>query len=708
MTILEKANTGEAAKAKNPAIAEYRAKRDQDNKTALEEGLQAVVTHSNELKAAKAPTGFGVMSVGGVNAVEDFVMDNVLPAADDGKVNLFHRDQFKSGLMLEIPLWVPSGGDDGSFDYVTLHVNGVPVVNGVEDGVQYTYKFEVPVAATDLPGRFVIPFNSLKVGGDGIKLIGYSVYSNETGNKEESEIQLLTLDLLDPALNDNPAPIEYPADVTDGVGTLKYLAEHSGTLTLHVPPYFDYYPGDKYQLYIAGNPVPVRSGDVPPEAEDDGFDIELDEDTIKAIGEGVSVLQYKLEDRAGNRSDFSIPVHLTVRLTPEPEDLLKPLVPAAPISREDARTGVEAIVPAFKNAQAGDEIRVYYRDEDTVKVIIWPNDRVTFNWDEIALPNDQVKDPAVRVWYDVIRGKNTWTSPDTEVAVDLTTIGPDPVGPGPINATLVPVRAQGNSSKQPGFIRPADVGSGAVLLFTVYENAKVGEFVRLFYGRKDNAVTHTIAAGETPGTVISIPIPWNFVESLGNGTIAIGYEIQETETTGNPQQAVDGSVEVSIATVTVTAKVTFPDRIGGSSDVPGTTPVTALGILNCERPRPLPDGIRLAIAERAGVLSKDDLVFITLSVCSDKAGSIVVTDRTREIPVVVSDQEATSNRIERVLPLLKSYFEIADQPGKYYELGSFRASWRIVKAGNIPGSSQASAVRYALRKPGGGLCLPQS
>lgn len=97
MTILEKANTGEAAKAKNPAIAEYRAKRDQDNKTALEEGLQAVVTHSNELKAAKAPTGFRVMSVGGVNAVEDFVMDNVLPAADDGKVNLFTETSSSRG-----------------------------------------------------------------------------------------------------------------------------------------------------------------------------------------------------------------------------------------------------------------------------------------------------------------------------------------------------------------------------------------------------------------------------------------------------------------------------------------------------------------------------------------------------------------------------------------------------------------------------------
>lgn len=709
MTSLEHQNASETVKASNPAIAEYRTKRDQSNKAALEEGRQAIIKHSEELKAAKAATSFGIQSFSGVNAVADFTLDNVLPEADDGKVNLFHRDQFKAGLMLEIPLWEPSGGEDGSTDYLTLYVNGVEVVNGTAPVIgYYTYKFTVPVSDTDLPGRFVIPFNSLRLGGDGIKLIGYSVVNDETLNQERSEVQIVTLDLLDPALNDNPVPIEYPADLVEGVVTLKYLADHDGKLTIHIPPYFDWYPDDKYEFYVAGQAQPIGSGAVPAEAEDDGFDVVLTEDAIKGLGDGTVVLQYKLEDRAGNRSDFSVPVHLTIRLTPEPENLLQPLVPAAPINREDARTGVQVIVPPYTNARVGDELRVHYRDEATGKVITWPNDRASFVWEDIAVPDDQVKDPAVRVWYEVIRGKNTWVSPDTVVAVDLTTVGPDPVGPGPINPNLAPVRAQGNTTQQPGFIRAADVGAGAVLLFTVYENAQEGEFVRLFYGRKDNVIKHTIAPGETPGTIIAIPIPWSFVESLGNGTITIGYETQETETTGNPQQAVDGSVEVSIATVAVTAKVTFPDRIGGITDVPGTSPVTNLGVLNCERPRPLPDGIRMAIAERPGVLSRDDLVFITLSVCSDKAGQVIVSGRQREIPVVVSDQEATSNRIERIVPLLKSYFEITDQPGKYYELGSFRASWRIVKAGNIPGSSQPSAVRYALRKPGGGLCLPEN
>ncbi|MDH0648645.1 hypothetical protein N5D48_04645 [Pseudomonas sp. GD03858] len=670
-------------------------------KSAYESDLNKIKEQVRKYNESLRSKAVGISSQASDPTLDEFGLPNVLPPAADGKENLFPLSARADGLYLTIPIWEDTDGVAGSFDIVRLWVNGAPVNNGVKEyngeSFPYTNIFDYPTQESALPGAFVIPYESLRVGGDGLKVIHYTVLNTDTGNNNSSPQQIVTLDIVDPAEGANPDALKFSDESKNGNFDLIYLQDNDGFEIL-LPSSVDYFPGDTYAVYLVGEANPLITGDVPPEGEYDSYPVKIDLATIQSrLPNGArGKLVYRLTDRAGNRTDSSIEVDVAISLVPAPDNLQAPLM-TSPVDIDARTRGVEAVVPPNTSLRNGDTITMTLHTTPTPvsRSFTWPLDRTSFSGDDFGAIGTPRYD--VILSYQVEReGALPVPSPETTVVVDLSLLIPDPT-------LLTPAQAVGRPSGEVGFIRPGD--TQAFIVFTPFAGAAAGNLVRFFYGERENTFDYIIS-GTEPGPTIEVRIPDEMLTSAGNGTIPIGYQVRESSTRGNFQPAPDGSVEVSLFVVGISTLANFTGRVGGLTQEPGQG--AALGRLNCELPEPLPGGVSLQIREPVGILKLGDDITITLTLSRGDFGIDPLTTNTEQIKITVDATQERTGVVTPVKTLLpRAFFEDPDRPGVYITRGSILAQWNIKRAtGNLEEDSRESAVRFVLTRNGGLNCLP--
>ncbi|MDF9616017.1 hypothetical protein P5705_00025 [Pseudomonas entomophila] len=645
------------------------------------------------------PSGIGIQADDTLN---DFGLPNVLPPAADGKENLFPLSARVDGLLLTLAnAWGDTEGKAGTFDIFVAYVNDVPVINGTEvvngESFPYTYRFNYPTQDSDIPGAFIIPYTSLRVGGDGLKVIHYTVVNTDTGNSNSSPKQIVTLDLIDPAEGANPDALEFVDAAKNGVFDLRYLEDNDGFEVNAIRP-VDYFPGDTFQIYVVGHATPLLAGNVPPGDAGDPFLVRIDMATIRSgLPEGYTgKLVVRFTDRAGNRTDSSIEVDVTISLVQAPENLLAPVM-ASPVFIPDRDRGVEGIVPANATLRNGDVIKMTLDLNGVVarRQFSWPLDRATFSGADFGAIGSPLTNATLD--YEVQREGTVPVKPNnpTVVVVDLSQLVVDPT-------TLTPPAAVGRPSGVTGFIRPGD---NAFWILTPIDLTAAGHVYELWYGNPTNTFTYTIAGNE-PGPTIEVPIPQAFLENGSNGTVAIGYRVRESATTGNFQDAPNGSVEVTFLTIGITTLANFTGRVGGTTQEPG--PGAALGRLNCQGVEPIQNGVSLQIREPVGILHERDDITVTLTLSRDDFGTTPLSTNTHSLNVTVDATQARTGLITLSRELLpRAFFEDPAAPGSHITRGSIIAQWNIKRAtGNLEEDSRPSAVRYVLTLNGGANCLP--
>ncbi len=407
-------------------------------------------------------------------------------------------------------------------------------------------------------------------------------------------------------------------------------------------------------------------------------------------------LVVRFTDRAGNRTDSSVEVDVTISMVQAPENLLAPQM-ASPVFIPARDQGVEGIVPPNATLRNGDTI-IMLLDLNGVlarRQFSWPLDRQSFSGTDFGAIGSPLTNATLR--YQVLReGAVPVDSAVATVVVDLSQLVVDP-------NTLTPPAAVGRPSGVPGFIQAGDTNAFWVL--TPIDLTAAGHVYELWYENPTNTFTYTIVGNEA-GPTIEVPIPQAFLDNGSNGTVAIGYRVRESATTGNFQDAPNGSVEVTFRTIGITTLANFTGRVGGATQEPG--PGAVLGRLNCQGIEPIQNGVSLQIKEPVGILQERDAITITLTLSRDDVGDTPLPDNTLLLELVVDGTQARTGLITLSRKLLpRAFFENPAAPGSYITRGSIIAQWNVKRAaGNLDEDSPLSAVRYVLTLNGGANCLP--
>ncbi|WP_110971940.1 hypothetical protein [Pseudomonas huaxiensis] len=478
---------------------------------------------------------------------------DIIPGDPDG---LVRASVLAKPLRVTIPNW-RSGPDfpfpetltlywaqQGSDQYLTILNMSVPA------GVTFPLELSIPVE------DFI----------EGRRLLGYEVVL-WTGDPINSQDLRLRLDTTPPYdLQSPPALAIESTVITDA-----WLDEHGGNLLATVAAYPDKEAGETAYLFWLKY--------VPDVIDGISFDGMIDLDATMAFtltreflttaGDGDWYALHVLQDRAGNLSRLSYPTRVSVALGALPENLKDPVVPLAlgdGIDRDDALLGVVVEIPAFDGGKNGDLIHVKWGATELAAYPLGPSPSFPL---EVQVPWAIMRDvydfdtggaQSVVVSYEVKRGSLSFPEAPltTDVSVNFEVVGPEnPGAPDPVNPNLPVFVVQGESGQDNKLVQ-ADNGKDATAFIPLYESAKEGDMIWLYWNGMRIPEYYEVNPGDVPGDIVEMTIPWALIEQTGNRTdLPVHYLI--TDLAGvNYQKSKVTDVDVQVEIITFPAP-TFPD-----------------------------------------------------------------------------------------------------------------------------------------------------
>lgn len=234
-------------------------------------------------------------------------------------------------LEVRVPLWANTA-PPGLTDQLILYFKSGPGEYEVQ-----SLAFTGPLDPADFPYSLFIAKANLPT--DARCEVRYVVKSYN-GYFDSSNISNVTFDTLPPSFDKQLDALLLPDDLVDDQITEEYLASHGDSVELRLPQplYLDAREGDVVSLYLSQDNPPA-SGPIGTKTvtadEIDAGDIRLDlpGDVVRLAGDGTFYLTYKVRDRAGNETPFSLHTVVDVQLVPIPElpELPEPEFPDATI-----------------------------------------------------------------------------------------------------------------------------------------------------------------------------------------------------------------------------------------------------------------------------------------------------------------------------------------------------------------------------------------
>lgn len=649
-----------------------------------------------------------------VTEAAEFTLIGTLGEINDGRTNtvpaaaLFDTPDQNENVMLEIPKWEPTTVDpqyDGTQDQIFIWT--VEPSENPELGDAEVYRMWPEAVASytqpvedDGPFTVNLPPAFLNKYPEGPLSILYSVANESIGNHAKSQAQTIYLDKRPPSYRRDPGALVPPASIPSSGVITKEILDRNTNFEFTVPVYLLPWPGDRIRLYDRESGTLIYEGALWNEAAPERLEkISVPSAALRALGEGPKSIVYKLIDRAGWESSASEVRAFSIQLQPQPTVLPAPIIKTVPINREVLRNGVKIELPVIANALPDDQIVMRVISPTgirTLQTFPYSDGFITASWDDFAVPDGQAVYVA-RVEYDLKRGSATHgPSSATSVAVNLKTIGPPPIDPGPINDKLTPLLVRGGVDRQDNKIGPNDAGQNASVTFTVYEGAAPGQVVRFFYDGV-SAGTYEIKDDDEHNNLVTLTLDWGLIRDHGNGTKEAYYEIYESAAASNFQRAPTTDVEVTAITVAVSTyveyeylKANFQNKLPGSS-------VATTGIINCAA-SPW-RGVRVRVRLTDTVIAPGDTIRLDWVFALDARGLTLKESSRLHLDVPVTQAHINSKLVSILVPYNQVNFG-GQENGEDVLEGSIVCFFSLIKPGDVIGISTKTMARYSAKQTG--------
>lgn len=631
----------------------------------------------------------------------------IVPAAlellsDENGYYTVHIVEQSKALVVIVPAPWPEYEMDYRKDrFIRFELLWKPITGFAFRPVQIGPDVQMPENPGDLfPVTGAVPESYLRSGG--IFELRYRVRFLDNDQTDDSPSFWINLDKTAP--NNNIAALQ---PVLNEVGSLidqGYLDRNGDQVMVTIGAWPDIRLGDVVELFLEPTLGAIfdsvsRLTITPALKGPARIPITISGDAVRRKGNGLRYLYFRLVDRAGNVGPISIENLLQVSV-PEPIRLPPPSVSWAEdglIDLEDVRRGVEVLIPRINEAVPGDVLQAYWNNRALAQYRVpespvWPVS-VTVPWAILSADGFAGRVPA-RVHYLGSRDAGTpLVSPPFVFEVDLSTAGPGPIGPDPINPRLIPVVVRGSTGDN--VLLPADRGRPVTVQVQLYEAPVAGEVLELCWGSNPGVVaTYTISASDRVGQWVTFtPVPYSVVQEAGDGLkIPVYYW---TFNGVNRQRARDTQVHVATQPVTGFYPASFP----GAS---------LWGWVNCAS-TPW-KGVDIHIPGDRERLAENDIVEASWQLFRDTVGEgAALTAKVYLAPYTLTARDAISGfnlqlpavRFRELLldPLVRQHGQ--DKLGVE---GSAVVDYRVTKLNGRSGVSPVVTVSISLQKPGGGVC----
>ncbi|MGE8065835.1 hypothetical protein [Pseudomonas sp. NPDC089569] len=465
----------------------------------------------------------------------------------DSATKLLHGPKLKGngGLNVYIPLW-DALPPPTVRETVTLMIDRG---SGNFETVGFK-EFVIPAGETAFPEEF--PYKML-ISTDSLPEnatcnLKY-VHRSYQGDEVDSPITTFFCDRLPPYKHDPPAAPVFTGDFLDDDSL-----PVGGKLTVTIAGYPDWQATDQIAIYlvdednIPDDPTttpPIFAGLAPAPGITDST-IEIDADTIRALGDTRALMTYALRDKALNPSPPAFYKKVSLTFGPLPTALKKPRVPQAvpgPLTMAHVRDGVSVWIDKFDNFKVRDEIRLKWGGQ-TLEDFPIPGNGLP-NIEVPVLPallmltdygqtTTGVKDTLVS--YQVVRkGRPFGPESDTfKVNFEVALPWPDPWPPvdwpNPIHPDLLAGEVKNFDGTRTNQLTRADQNKDATFHFEWYAGAKNGQVVD-FYWRGARVAEAQVTFDDNddehvPGGPYSVVIPWAYIKEGGNGDpVPVHYQV---------------------------------------------------------------------------------------------------------------------------------------------------------------------------------------
>lgn len=416
-------------------------------------------------------------------AVADIVVTNALPPESGLPPNLMETIVAQTeGANLEINMWDDTFPIPGTNpDTLQLFLNGVPYGN--------RHDFSKPLSSLTWPYETNIKGDDIANHGE--YRLTYEVFLG-SGGSEPSGTTPVNVDTVGPAGGILLDAITLVAGAEDGKVTLSSLAANGDELTCSVPGRLIARPLDTlhiYKTYTDADPIKIITN-LP--LDTSSIEFSLTKDEVVDGGTRVDRMAYRYFDYSKNSTIYPPKLReVEYILTPQPENLSDPAVPAAPLDLRDAQLKLaEVHLFGYDNFRSGQIVQIEL--VSALSTQIFPHTLLTE-----PTPTDPAKieipwlilfaiygisgPGTASLRYRVVEEGNpsAWSNTIT-VAADFSSAAGDPDDPGPVRDYL-PLVTVTSSEGLVNEIGPGDTGN-ATAEFDVYTGAAVGHLLQFYWG----------------------------------------------------------------------------------------------------------------------------------------------------------------------------------------------------------------------------------
>ncbi|TFY96068.1 hypothetical protein DYL61_01180 [Pseudomonas nabeulensis] len=609
---------------------------------------------------------------------------NALPDVPGGQPGLMSIETlYLVGLRIEIPRWSPGGGGPFARYGLEIRINN-SLVGPRED-------LGPNLNAPELVWPRPYTFNQAQLGDHGLKNLTYEVFHGTTSDSS-LRAAVVTVDRYDTHARIRPARATLPAWVVNGKVTVELLDVSTNLLTVTCSPRFDPQVGDRLSIFWHyTDPTPIATvTDLP--VNNSPVSVTLDKADILAMESGVYQLAYIYYDRAGNETTF--PPYLTeITLTrePSPANLQPPVVPEAPLDREDAQLNRAYVrITGYDNVEIGQQIVVNFNGRmiyATVNNLTFPKD-IPIPWADLASGGEDAPYTAMVFYAIIANGTASPTSSSISVPVDLTAPGltPDPGGPGPVNPNLgrLTITSAGGLTNEIG---PGDTGN-ATATFAVYTGAVAGDRIQIYWkGIPALTPPYTVTVADETAPQFSIPVPASVIALGGDGVHDVLYSLNNG-TNNNFIDSLPTPVDVKPSPLVDLELLQYPDAQGTGAD---EDPF----FINCDNG--ITSGIKTKIISPGKLKAGDQVTLVWVIYGPDDFYSSVVVLEHEFPPVTVTLDHFSGHPGEIFTVPFATYISPVTQ-------GRVEAYYKVLRPSGAPGESEPSLLYVSRYLLGGGVC----
>ncbi|CRM02528.1 MULTISPECIES: hypothetical protein [Pseudomonas] len=476
-------------------------------------------------------------------AVNDIRVTNALPPAPGLPPNLMETIVAQTvGVNIEIDMWKDTFPTPGTNpDELQVSVNGVP----------YGNRIQFPKPLEDLTWPYKTNIKGDDVANHGEYRLSYEIFLGPGGN-EPSGTTLVNVDTVGPAGGLLLDAITLLAGAADGKVTLSSLAANGDQLTCRAPGRLIARPLDSlhiYKTYTDADPIKVITN-LPVDTLPVEFSLTKDE--VVVGGTRLDRMAFRYFDYSKNSTIYPPKLReIEYILTPQPENLSDPAVPAAPLDLRDAQLKLaEVHIFGYDNFRSGQIVQIEL--DSALGSQVFPHTLLTeptpadpakieIPWLVLVAIYGVTGPGTASLRYRVVEGGNAsaWSNTIT-VAADFSSAAGRPDDPGPVRDYL-PLVTVTSSEGLTNKIGPGDTGN-ATAEFNVYTGAVAGHKLQFYWdGIPIYPAPRTVTQTDIDSGKFTVIVTAAVIAQGANG---LGKKVWYSLTNG-----VNSNVDTSLATL---------------------------------------------------------------------------------------------------------------------------------------------------------------